>query len=321
MNLINVSIITGFLGVGKTTLIKRLIQCKPSAENWAVIVNEFGEIGVDALLLEDPSVTIKQVPGGCACCTAQLPFQLALNQLLKSKELHRIFIEPSGLGHADKLADVLNQSQYENWLSLKSVVTLIDPVQFSNTKYRNHDIYQRQLSAANGYLVSKRSQASEQDVEAVYKYVASKGSPVMNTEAEPKVLLDWLDSSVMKLSEGNNHQVNGTEYSGTLFSKFKKVPEQPSESLESGFSKVSVQPDLTDMFNVSCLQSFIERNAFTRLKGLVNTSKGMMSMNCALSHVSIEPYEHKVEQCIIEIIHHERIDESEIKQALKQCIE
>ena len=81
------NIITGFLGVGKTSAILHLLRYKPDNERWAVLVNEFGEIGVDGSLLqgrhaEANGVFVREVPGGCMCCTAGLPMQIALNQLL-----------------------------------------------------------------------------------------------------------------------------------------------------------------------------------------------------------------------------------------------
>lgn len=81
------NIITGFLGVGKTSAILHLLKSKSEGERWAVLVNEFGEIGVDGALFEGQhanagEVFIREVPGGCMCCAAGLPMQVALNQLL-----------------------------------------------------------------------------------------------------------------------------------------------------------------------------------------------------------------------------------------------
>ena len=76
--LINVHIITGFLGVGKTSCIQHLIQHKPDNERWAVLVNEYGQQGIDGSLFQADKLIVKQVAGGCACCAALLPFQTAL---------------------------------------------------------------------------------------------------------------------------------------------------------------------------------------------------------------------------------------------------
>ena len=82
------NIITGFLGVGKTTAIQKLLSQKPVAERWAVLVNEFGEVGIDSNLFSSANghksgVTIRQVPGGCMCCTNGLPMQMALIPLIQ----------------------------------------------------------------------------------------------------------------------------------------------------------------------------------------------------------------------------------------------
>ncbi|MCJ8274587.1 MAG: hypothetical protein MJK04_34960, partial [Psychrosphaera sp.] len=86
------NIITGFLGAGKTTAILHLLKSKPKHERWAVLVNEFGEIGIDASLIEGQfskqdqtqagGLFITQVPGGCMCCASGVPMQIALNTLL-----------------------------------------------------------------------------------------------------------------------------------------------------------------------------------------------------------------------------------------------
>ena len=96
------NIITGFLGVGKTSAILHLLKRKPKNERWAVLVNEFGEIGVDGSLIEgqnsnEHGIFIREVPGGCMCCAAGLPMQIALNQLLIKAKPDRLLIEPSCL--------------------------------------------------------------------------------------------------------------------------------------------------------------------------------------------------------------------------------
>ena len=98
------NIITGFLGAGKTSAIVHLLQNKPKNERWAILVNEFGEIGIDGSLMqgqysEEQGIFIREVPGGCMCCAAGLPMQIALNMLLAKAKPDRLLIEPTGLGH------------------------------------------------------------------------------------------------------------------------------------------------------------------------------------------------------------------------------
>ena len=104
------TLITGFLGVGKTTAILQLLANKPNNENWAVLVNEFGEIGIDSALLagnsNEQGVFIREVPGGCMCCASGVPMQVALNQLITKAKPDRLLIEPTGLGHPKEVVAV-----------------------------------------------------------------------------------------------------------------------------------------------------------------------------------------------------------------------
>lgn len=92
----------GFLGVGKTTAILDLFKQKPKNENWAVLVNEFGKIGIDGAIYSAAGITVKEVAGGCLCCAVGLPFQVSVNRLLKEVRPDRLLIEPTGLGHPKK---------------------------------------------------------------------------------------------------------------------------------------------------------------------------------------------------------------------------
>ena len=82
--LVPTNLISGFLGVGKTTAIRHLLANKPANERWAVLVNEFGEIGIDgATLASDDGVDIREVAGGCVCCTSGPMLRVALTRLLR----------------------------------------------------------------------------------------------------------------------------------------------------------------------------------------------------------------------------------------------
>ena len=96
---IRTNLITGFLGVGKTTAVRHLLAHRPEGERWAVLVNEFGEIGVDGALLDDTGVAVTEVPGGCVCCVSSQAFTVGLNRLIREQRPERILIEPTGLGH------------------------------------------------------------------------------------------------------------------------------------------------------------------------------------------------------------------------------
>lgn len=155
--IIPTNVITGFLGVGKTSLIKALLKHKPEGEVWAVLVNEFGEIGIDAGLLDTGSeqVQIKEVAGGCMCCAAGLPMQVAINQLIAKAKPDRLLIEPTGLGHPKEVLKVLTEPHYRQVLAMKACVTLVDSRKLDDSRYTEHDIFNQQLQVADVVLASK----------------------------------------------------------------------------------------------------------------------------------------------------------------------
>ena len=154
------NIITGFLGAGKTSAILNLLKHKPEGERWAILVNEFGEIGVDGSLVEghagiDTDIHIREVPGGCMCCAAGLPMQLALNQLLRRARPHRLLIEPTGLGHPLEVLQTLSANHNREVLSIEKTLTLVDARNLQDERYTSHETFRQQLSIADVVVANK----------------------------------------------------------------------------------------------------------------------------------------------------------------------
>ncbi|KRP60228.1 CobW family GTP-binding protein [Pseudomonas orientalis] len=121
-------VIAGPLGAGKTSLIKHLLSQRPANERWAVLINEFGQIGLDAALLtqNDDGIALGEVAGGCLCCVNGAPFQVGLGRLLRRAKPDRLFIEPSGLGHPAQLLEQLSQAPWQDVLAVQPCVLVLD---------------------------------------------------------------------------------------------------------------------------------------------------------------------------------------------------
>lgn len=125
-------LLVGSLGSGKTTLLGQLLARQPKGEKWAVLINEFGQIGLDAALLAaDPDAqiadfAIKEVAGGCMCCSTRLPLEIALIRLLKEVKPDRLWIEPSGLADPEALIEQFTASQWQSRLALRAIVGVVD---------------------------------------------------------------------------------------------------------------------------------------------------------------------------------------------------
>ena len=176
-----VNVITGFLGVGKTTAILQLLRNKPGHERWAVLVNEFGEVGVDGGLFtgqyaEEQGVYVREVPGGCMCCAAGLPMQIALNQLLARAKPDRLLIEPTGLGHPKEVLEVLSSDVYASILSLQKTITLVDARKLSDDRYIDHATLNQQIALADVVVGNKQDTYGEGDEKQLRAYVKKHAS-------------------------------------------------------------------------------------------------------------------------------------------------
>ena len=194
------NIITGFLGVGKTSAILHLLKSKPADERWAVLVNEFGEIGVDGSLFggqhsEEQGVFIREVPGGCMCCAAGLPMQVALNQLIARAKPDRLLIEPTGLGHPKEVLQVLSADYYQSVLEIQKILALVDARNLSDKRYTSHQTFNQQIAIADIVVGNKQDLYQRQDRAKLEDYIKQEGAAqaavlfAQNGEIAPNYLL------------------------------------------------------------------------------------------------------------------------------------
>ena len=152
-------VIAGPLGAGKTSLIKHLLAQRPANERWAVLINEFGQIGLDAALLtqDDDGIALGEVAGGCLCCVNGAPFQVGLGRLLRKAKPDRLFIEPSGLGHPAQLLKQLREAPWQNVLAVQPCVLVLDAQALAAGKPLPEP--QREALASAGLLVLNKDES------------------------------------------------------------------------------------------------------------------------------------------------------------------
>lgn len=162
-----VNLITGFLGVGKTTAIRHLLANKPADEYWAVLVNEFGEVGIDgaAIAAASDQLDVVEVPGGCICCTTSPMLRVSLTKLLQKRRPTRLIIEPSGLGHPSGIVDMLRDPWLAKELEVRATITLLDPRHLNDSRYTTHDIWREQIALGDVLIANKCDRADAEDID------------------------------------------------------------------------------------------------------------------------------------------------------------
>lgn len=208
---------TGFLGAGKTTVINQLLAIKPADERWALLINEFGRIGIDGALLassqdgmaEQDKIAIREVSGGCICCTSQLPLQIAISRLLSEHHPQRLLIEPTGLAHPRELIMQLSAPHWQTALNMQAVITVLSGIQWQQDKYRYHDGFQAHVRDADVLVINRYAQLSDNEKQAMQQWIAKLNAQVkIIWAAFPQAAPDIVNLSHTHLSESNMLELN-----------------------------------------------------------------------------------------------------------------
>ena len=161
------NLITGFLGVGKTTAVIDLLKQKAAGSRWAVLVNEYGEVSIDGAMIEGATpdgVSVREVGGGCVCCASAPYLPVAIHFLLLEAQPERLIIETTGLGHPARLLDSLRMN-YHGRLDVRATLGIVDPADFAKPQMRENPIFVDQIQLADVVVMNKLDTATPELVE------------------------------------------------------------------------------------------------------------------------------------------------------------
>lgn len=195
-----VHLISGFLGTGKTTALKSLMAQKNPAEKWVILVNEFGEIGIDGAVLSDNGIPVAEIAGGCLCCVAGPQMGNTINRMISGNKPDRILIEASGLAHAASVIDELKAPPFDALLEIGAVFTIVDPRQFIDPDYARQALYKDQISVCDVLVASKTDLCTPEQITA-FREQAAKLFPPKARIAEvenAQMNISWLDTPVIE---------------------------------------------------------------------------------------------------------------------------
>ena len=321
--LVKTHIISGFLGAGKTTLLQRLLAQKTEGETWAVLMNEFGQIGVDQQLLpQSEGYQVKELLGGCLCCTSQLPMQIALSRLIQESKPDRLFIEPTGLGHPAQLLEQLTEPHWQSLIDMRALVTVVDGSRLHDAEWTKQHLYQDQLKAAQIVVVSHVDQMKDEDEKALSELQSEYLAYVQQ----------WLKADMGNLDMHNiDLKFNGVQRQiqpliqiqrnapkDGVLAEIKQLPYHYVESAQGytvagwKFSK-RWQFDFYDLLDVLC-----DQTDWMRIKGIFNTNQGWMTFNFNPEQLNYKSGEENIDNRIEIIVQHER-DWFELETAMLAC--
>jgi G3E family GTPase len=165
--MMKVDIVSGFLGAGKTTLIKKLLEEAFTGDKVALIENEFGEIGIDGTILKDYGIEIKEMNSGCICCTIAGDFSLALKEIITIYHPDRIIIEPSGVGKLSNVIDGCRKFLKKGTVELNMCIVVVDGMKYKMYLKNFTEFYKDQLKEAKTVILSRTQYMKPDAVEYV----------------------------------------------------------------------------------------------------------------------------------------------------------
>lgn len=305
------NILTGFLGAGKTSAIAHLLTLKPASERWAILVNEFGEIGIDGALLktvsgDESGVFIREVPGGCMCCAVGVPMQVALNELLRQSRPDRLLIEPTGLGHPQEVLKVLSGTYYQSVLNVEHTLTLVDARKLSDERYTRHETFNQQIAIADVVVGNKADKYQSGDPQRLIEYVAQHASPDTTIVFAEHGRIDLallqgatLGTVMTEHEHPHSHPASAQEVG---FQRFPASGVIKAVNQGEGYVSVGWRLAPTLVFDCDQLQRFVEQADVERFKAVFITSTGVVSFNKTPDSMQQLILDSDVEESRVEII-------------------
>jgi G3E family GTPase len=321
---IRTNLIIGFLGVGKTTAIRHLLSQVPDGEQWGVLVNEFGEIGIDGALLEADGIAVQEVAGGCLCCVASMGLKVGLNRLIKDYNPDRILIEPTGLGHPAQIIDQLITEPFNQILTLGATIGLVDARQLSDSRYREHPTYQDQIYLADVLVASKADLYDEEDRLAFEQLARTIEPPKQHLAIIERGRLQeaWLDfprNDNRKALFPEAHrfiqqaQVNEHDHDHGHNHQSKRDWLR-IENSGDGFYGCGWLINKEHVFN-KCILERLKSIEADRVKGTIRTEDGWLAFNLTAGEKNISKIKERNDSRL-EIIHSQMLDWQAIDQGL-----
>ena len=201
-----IDIISGFLGAGKTTLIKKLLSDALKGQQVVLIENEFGEIGIDGGFLKDAGIEIREMNSGCICCSLVGDFGKALKEVITKYHPDRIIIEPSGVGKLSDVIKAVSGVEKEAGAALNSATTVVDVLKCKMYLRNFGEFFENQVKSAGTIILSRTDKANAEKIEAAVKMLRELNpeAHIITTPVEVlggKKVLDTMEGAIINLED------------------------------------------------------------------------------------------------------------------------
>lgn len=266
-----IDVFSGFLGAGKTTLIKKLINESFYKEKVVVIENEFGEIGIDGSILKASNIEVKEINAGCICCSIAGDFKKAVKEVIDKYRPERIIIEPSGVAKLSEILSACSSAELKSLIEVDMVVTVIDALKYDMYIKNFGEFYKNQIMNAKTVVLSRTQKINSDKLLSIKENISS-----LNNRAFV-VTTPWDKLSGQKISELNDKKSVQNEVnlikraSGSL-----GLRTSAGHKGNDVFQTISFETPKT--FNSKSLKNYLDKANANKAYGTILRAKGIVQV-------------------------------------------
>lgn len=237
--MIKIDVVSGFLGSGKTTLIKSLLKAYEN-EKVVLIENEFGEIGIDGDIIEREGFEVFEISSGCICCIMKKDFQVVLSRIIEEFNPDRIIVEPTGISILSEIIDILSSKEVSEKCSINSLITVVDSINYLEQCDVFGEFFEDQISNAETLILSKSQFVEPQKVKEIIESLRE-----VNSEAEI-ITSNWSNLSFNEI-KGLLEQNIKIEFKELFHTEYKPCKENKFKAIGIETSKKFTKEELEEV--------------------------------------------------------------------------
>jgi len=310
-----VIIISGFLGAGKTTLLRKILSWESDLSETVVIVNEFGDVGIDGSLLKNAGSDVVELTGGCICCTLKADLNLTLKEVWRQFNPKRIFIETTGVADPFMITDVFDDAELHDQMKVFKVITVLD-IELWEARGCFGTVFSNQLRQADLILLNKIDVADENKISQFLREIHeaipnSQVVPTIHCNVDPEIVLaDRTRIPQLANYDELNHHHHDHGPQGENQDDYEK----------GSFPYISFSFRSNDALDEKCFKLFTENMPWElfRMKGPVRFHDRTVLVNYVGGRNEWSAWEGHEETCLVFIGW--KVDKEETIRKLENCI-
>lgn len=287
---VKVEIFSGFLGAGKTQLIKKLIEEGYYKEKIAIIENEFGEVSIDGAVLKRTNTLVKEINAGCICCQVTGDFKESILDVVENCNVDRLLVEPTGVAKLSDIKKVFNEKELKGVAEVEKAITVVDAEKFDLYLTNFKSFFINQIKNADIIILSRTQNISNEEVRRLQVEINKLNSKAIimgrqwdNTKSEELIPKIFVSKDRGNVKEKVNFRKSNFN-SGSITKE--KNEENLFESFALKIDRDVSREELLSKFNF--IKNSFEFGEVIRAKGIVNTKNGKEQFDYTLSEMNMQ---------------------------------